>query len=348
MMKSANSRELFLSALSGCKTCRPPFWIMRQAGRYLPEYRKLKEKWGFLGIVKNPEASVEAALQPIRRFDFDCAIVFSDILALSEALGYPYGFADGGGIFLPKRISSPGDIDSLLPAGAVGEKLSYVAESIKLLRAELPNKGLIGFSASPWTLASYMVEGGGSKDGFRKFLEFAKSFPGEFASLMEKLSAAVAEYLKMQCECGIDAFQIFDSNASFAEENRYGELSGKYIESVLESVGGGVKSILYLGDFGKRFGEAARIGADAYSLGPSVSLGQIKESFPNVRSLQGNLDPKLLERAAPELIASETRALIEDMAPRGGHIFNLGGGITPQAKIENVEALAETVRKFGE
>ncbi len=347
-MKDENSRELFLSALSGGKTPRPPIWVMRQAGRYLPEYRALKEKYGFLGIVKTPEASVEAALQPIRRFGFDCAIVFSDILALSEALGYPYEFADGGGIFLPKAISSPRDIQTLPPADVVRDKLSYVADSIKMLRAELPERAVIGFSAAPWTLAAYMVEGGGSKNGFKNFSNFVKKFPEEFSALMDKISEAIAEYIKMQCECGIDAFQIFDSNASYTPEGKYWKLSGAYIEKVLNGVGKGTKSILYLGDFGGRFSEAADIESDAFSVGPSVRLSEIKKSFAKNAALQGNLDPKLLEESSPAEIVSKARDIMEDMKPCGGHIFNLGGGITPKARLENVEALVNAVKNFGE
>ena len=198
---------------------------MRQAGRYLPEYRELKQKYGFLGIVKNPEIAVEAALQPMRRFDFDCAIAFSDILTIPEALGFPYRFKDGGGITLERTVENADDAAIDSPAQKVREKLGYVAENISLLRSSLPEKAVFGFCGSPFTLAAYMVEGGGSKT-FPKFTRFMRECPDAFERLMEALCSAAGEYALMQAERGIDAFQIFDSNAFLIPDGKYFELSG--------------------------------------------------------------------------------------------------------------------------
>lgn len=217
---------------------------MRQAGRYLPEYRELKQKYGFLGIVKNPEIAVEAALQPMRRFDFDCAIAFSDILTIPEALGFPYRFKDGGGIMLERTVENAdaAAIDS--PAQKVREKLGYVAENISLLRSSLPEKAVFGFCGSPFTLAAYMVEGGGSKT-FPKFTRFMRECPDAFERLMEALCSAAGEYALMQAERGIDAFQIFDSNAFLIPDGKYFELSGKWNAKVFSKISGKAKTFLF-------------------------------------------------------------------------------------------------------
>ncbi len=342
-----DSRELFHATLAGIKCIRPPFWMMRQAGRYLPEYRQLKAEHGFLGLVKNPELSLEVALQPMRRFDFDCAILFSDILVVSEALGLPYTFKDGGGIMLEKTILSESDIDKLPPAEIVREKLSYVSQSLKLLRKALPQKALLGFSASPFTLASYMVEGGSSADGFSKFKNFRNENPLAFAKLMDKLALVIQEYASMQMECGIDAIQLFDSNAQYIEADKYESLSGRWLAQILENIGGRMRTIVYAKGMSNRFAELAPMGADAYSLDSSARLSHIMLTWKAPYALQGNLDEKLLSDANPEKVRAETLKILDDMSPLGRHIFNLGHGILPDAKIENVEAMCEVVKNYG-
>lgn len=175
-----DSRELFHATCAGVKFKRPPFWLMRQAGRYLPEYRQLKEKHGFLGIVRTPEVAVEAALQPIRRFDFDCAIIFSDILVIPEALGFPYKFKDAGGILMERRVETEDDVREMRDnIGGIRERLAYVFENAKLLRRALPKKAVLGFCGSPFTLAAYMVEGESSKT-FPRFRNFLSQRRGVF------------------------------------------------------------------------------------------------------------------------------------------------------------------------
>lgn len=339
-----DSRERFHAALSGEKLERPPFWMMRQAGRYLPEYRELKERHGFLKIVQTPELAVEAALQPMRRFDFDCSILFSDILVMSEALGFPYSFKDGGGIELLKSVKNSADISEISPE-CVREKLDYVAQNLKLLRRELPKKAVLGFCAAPFTLAAYMIEGGSSQN-FEKFKKFIVEERGLFEKLIDKLALASVEYLKMQIECGVDGFQIFDSHAANAPKDRYAEFSGKSIEFILKQISGTARSIVSVPCMTQRFGEICGLGADVYSLDSSAPLSQTMKTWLGHYALQGNLDPASLSNDAPEETSRKTRFVIEDMLNSGRHIFNLGHGIRPDAKIENVEAMCETVKSF--
>lgn len=331
------SKELFISACEGSPTPRPPLWIMRQAGRYLPEYRKLKEKYGFLGIVKTPEVGVEAALQPIRRFNLDCSIVFSDILTIPEALGFAYKFKDGGGIELPRAVKTAADARIENPAEKVRESLGYVAENIKMLRRELPDKAVFGFCGSPFTLAAYMVEGGGSKT-FPKFTDFAKRAPQAFESLMDTLCDAACEYAQMQLEAGIDAFQIFDSNAFLIPNGQYENLSGKWNAKIFERLGK-IKKVLFTPLPADRFPETLSTRADAYSIFTANSLAQIRRDNAGNYALQGNLDPALLSTGTPREVACAAREIADSQKPFGRHIFNLGHGILPDAKIENVEAL---------
>ena len=346
MTATQNSRELFRSAFDGGNSGRPPLWMMRQAGRYLPEYRSLKDKFGFLGIVKNPEIAVEAALQPMRRFGFDCAIIFSDILVVPEALGFPYKFKDAGGIFLERRVESMGDVERLRGnIGALRERLSYVSENARLLRRELPEKAVLGFCGSPFTLAAYMVEGEGSK-GFPRFAEFVKRAPLAFGAMLDALSEALSDYLNMQLECGLDGVQIFDSHAALAHEGSYFELSGSRIKSVIESLHGDARTILFAPQMSERFGELSKSGAGAYSVDSSVPLSKLARFGGGRRCLQGNLPPETLSEATPEETAELSKKIVEDMLPFGSHIFNLGHGIRPDAKIENVEAMCEAIRSF--
>jgi len=345
-MQTDDSRELFHATCSGIKTARPPFWVMRQAGRYLPEYRALKEKYGFLQIVKTPELALEAALQPMRRFDFDCSILFSDILAVSEALGYPYNFRQEGGIYLEKTVSSKADIEAMPEACAVCEKLSYTAQALKLMRKEMPRKALIGFAASPFTLAAYMVEGGSAKGGFPKFAEFMKNSPEEFGLLLSKLTEVLSAVALMQISCGIDAFQIFDSNAALTPQDAYEKFSGGYIGEILQNMGGRARTMVFAKGMSARFAEVAPMGADVYSLDSSARLSHIMLTYRAHYSLQGNLDEKLLSEASSQTVRLETKRILEDMAPLGRHIFNLGHGILPDAKLENVEAMCDTVKNF--
>ncbi len=341
-----HSRELFHATFAGVRFNRPPFWLMRQAGRYLPEYRQLKEKYGFLGIVKTPEVAVEAALQPMCRFDFDCAIIFSDILVVSEALGFPYKFKDTGGIALENKIESANDVKKVRDnIAAIREKLAYVADNAKLLRKELPKKAVLGFCAAPLTLAAYMLEGESSKD-FPKLKKFIEEQPDLFGELMDALAEALADYLKMQIECGVDGVQIFDSHASLAPIGKYDEMSGQWARGIIQHLDGKTRTIFFAPKMSDRFDEISTLGADVYSVDSSSKLSELRGKGVIPYGLQGNLDPELLSIATPEQVSKKTKEIVEDMLPHGRHIFNLGHGIKPDAKIENVEALCEAIKSF--
>lgn len=340
-----DSRELFHATCAGVKFKRPPFWLMRQAGRYLPEYRQLKEKHGFLGIVRTPEVAVEAALQPIRRFDFDCAIIFSDILVIPEALGFPYKFKDAGGILMKRRVEAEDDVREMRDnIGGIRERLAYVFENAKLLRRALPKKAVLGFCGSPFTLAAYMVEGESSKT-FPRFRNFLSQRRGVFEMLAETLEDALSDYLKMQIECGLDGVQIFDSHASLTPPDEYGRLSGGHIKNILDKLDGRTRTIVFAPHMSGRFAEVSQLGADVYSVDAAAPLPSLR-CGATPYCLQGNLPPETLSNSTPEKTAELTKKIVADMLPFGRHIFNLGHGIRPDAKIENVEAMCRAVRSF--
>lgn len=339
-----NSRELFHAASEGKKTPRAPFWIMRQAGRYLPEYRKLKEKHGFLEIVKTPELALEVALQPMRRFDFDCAIVFSDILVVSEALGFSYNFKDGGGIALERTVKCESDVENMPPAEIVREKLKYVIDAIKLLRSALPDKAILGFCASSFTLGAYMFEGT-SKNNFEGYKNFAKNDTKVFEKFLNKLDEALIEYVKMQAEAGIDALQIFDSNASLSTSGEYANMSALHSKKLTDTLREkDVKSILYAKGMNFRFEELLSADTDIYSVDSSRALAELKNLCGKRYALQGNLSEDLLGKSSPQNVREKTLEILNSL--EGSHILNLGHGIKPDAKIENVEAFANTAKEF--
>lgn len=339
------SRELFKNAIEGKPTPRTPFWIMRQAGRYLPEYRALKERHSFLEIVKTPELALEVTLQPIRRFDFDCAILFSDILVVAEALGFKYNFREQGGIELEKTIKSIDDIKKLPPPSVIYERLNYVKEALQLIRKELPNKALLGFSASPFTLACYMIEGGSSKD-FKKFNDFFTNDQYTFEMLLARLALAISEYAKMQVECGIDGFQMFDSHASCAPFMLYEDLSATSANFAMSKIQGKVKTIFFANNMSGRFAEVKNVNADVYSLDSKTNLQEIAVENENKFGLQGNIENRILSDATPEIVEEKTLALLNEMKDFK-HILNLGHGILPDAKLENVEAFVNTAKNFS-
>src|SRR5471030_1529451 len=229
------NRQRFLDACHCRATDRPPVWLMRQAGRALPEYRKLKEKYSFLQLVQTPELAAEVTLQPVRRFGFDAAILFSDILVIPEAMGQPYRFRETGGIEMDFKISSASDIEKLSVAHMC-EKLNYVAAALKILRRELGEQtALIGFSGSPWTLATFMMEGG-SSEKFTKAKALFDSDKKTFFALMEKLTVAVTAYLQMQIAAGADALQIFDSHGGHLPSVDFQEASGRWMKEIITNL----------------------------------------------------------------------------------------------------------------
>jgi uroporphyrinogen decarboxylase len=315
---------------------------MRQAGRVLPEYRALKEKYTFSDLVKTPELAAEVTLQPMRRFGFDAAILFSDILVVPEALGQSFQFRDQGGVTMEFSLSSADDV-ARLDNSAVSERLAYASQAIKLIKKELDGKAaLIGFAGSPWTLANFMIEGGSAKQyALAKHLLYTE--PELYERLCGKLSEAVIEFLRMQIDAGVDAVQIFDSLGGLLAGNSFEEASGKYLRRIVEAVSGRVPVIVFAKGAHGNLENLASLGAEVLGMDWSVRLGEVSGRLPATVAVQGNLDPALLE-STPEVVAHETRKLLTEMGGRNGHIVNLGHGVPPKAKIECIESLLATVR----
>ncbi|MCU0784353.1 MAG: uroporphyrinogen decarboxylase [Verrucomicrobia bacterium] len=358
------NRQRFLEACHCRATDRPPVWLMRQAGRALPEYRALKEKHSFLELVQTPELAAEVTLQPVRRFGFDAAILFSDILVIPEAMGQAYRFRETGGMVLDFAVRNHADIEKL-SVGQVCERLAYVDKALRLLRKELGDQtALIGFSGSPWTLATFMMEGGGAEKYTRALTLFRKDRES-FNALAEKLTAAITAYLKMQIAAGVDALQIFDSHGGHLAAGEFQEASGRWMREIIARINSGragsplpavgahgvtrptsVPVIVFsLGTHGN-WDDLINTGANVIGIDWQFSLANARRLLPANVALQGNLAPSVLSDATPEIVAGECRAVLEAMRGRPGHIFNLGHGLTPTAKLENITALVDTVKNF--
>jgi uroporphyrinogen decarboxylase len=337
-----NSRERFLAACACQPLDRPPVWIMRQAGRYLPEYRELKAKHGFLTMVRTPDLAVEASLQPVRRFAFDAVILFSDILVISEALGLDYTFRDEGGIAIERRLESRAMIEALAGEGAIPERLGYVAGALRLLRREISGThALLGFGGSPWTLATYMVEGGSSDDFTRVKALFYEDRP-TFDLLLGKLAACLIAYFRMQIDAGADAIQIFDSWGGAIAGADYEAASLRWIRQIVEALPPQFPLIIFGKGTGAHLIDQAFTGARVLSIDTSNELASVRRSLPENVAIQGNLDPVILN-TTPEIARRETLRLLESVRGCAGHIFNLGHGILPQGKIGCVEAMVDAV-----
>jgi uroporphyrinogen decarboxylase len=315
---------------------------MRQAGRYLPEYRELKAKHGFLKMVRTPELAAEVSMQPMRRFAFDAAILFSDILVIPEALGQGYTFREEGGIAMDHTIENRSMVDALAPESAVPDRLTYVADALALVKKELAGKSaLLGFGGSPWTLATYMVEGGSSEDFARVKALFYEDRE-TFDLLLGKLTASLIAYFKMQVGAGADAIQIFDSWGGVIAGQDYEAASLKWIRAIVAAMPEGFPLIIYGKGTGPHLIDQAFTGARVLSIDGSNDLASVRRSLPENVAVQGNLDPVILN-TTPEIVRMETKRILESVRGSAGHIFNLGHGILPEAKISCVEALVDAV-----
>jgi len=342
---AGTNRDRFNRAARCQPVDRPPLWLMRQAGRALPEYRKLKETYTFVQLVQNPELAAEVTLQPIRRFGFDAAILFSDILVIPEAMGQTYSFKETGGVIMDFAVTSKADIDKLSVAQVV-DKLSYVDKALRILRRELGDQtALLGFTGSPWTLATFMMEGA-SVPKYSRALQLFREDKKTYFALAEKLTAAVTAYLKMQIATGIDALQIFDSHGGHLAPTEFHDASGRWTKEIIANLGGQVPVIAFsLGTHGN-WSDLIGSGASVLGIDWQTSLAEARNIVPSHIALQGNLSPALLAEATPDVVAAETKKVLETMRGRPGHVFNLGHGLTPAAKLENIAALVETVKQY--
>jgi uroporphyrinogen decarboxylase len=337
-------RERFLLASKCAVTDRPPIWMMRQAGRSLPEYRELKKGYKFTELVQNPELAAEVTLQPIRRFGYDAAVIFSDILVVAEAMGQKYELMEQGGVKMDFELNSKADVDKLDPTNVL-DHISYTPEAIKVTRKELGNeRAIIGFAGSPWTLASFMVEGGSSRENTRS-RAMLHNEPKLFHALLEKITEATIVYLKAQIEAGADVIQIFDSQGGTLAPNMFWKISGRWMQRIVDAIAGEVPTIVFARNVHHNWNEAVQTGASALGVDWSINLRETADALPSNIAVQGNLDPALL-LAKPEAAIAETSRILEEMRGRNGFIFNLGHGVPPEADIAAIQAVAETVQGF--
>lgn len=336
------SRERFLAACACQPLERPPIWVMRQAGRYLPEYRQLKAKSSFLEMVRTPELALEVTMQPLRRFALDAAILFSDILVIPEALGQGYRFRDEGGIAMDYRLETRAQVNALAPVDAIPGRLRYVAEALTLIKRELAgSRALLGFGGSPWTLATYMVEGGSSEE-FERIKQLYYTERATFDALLERITAALIAYFQMQIKAGADAIQIFDSWGGIVAGADYEAASLRWIRQIVEALPKDFPVILYAKGTAPHLTDQAFTGIRVLSVDWTNDLAVVRRTLPANVAVQGNLDPVLMN-TTPDIVRREATRLLNSMRGTSGHIFNLGHGIMPHAKIECMQALVDTV-----
>jgi uroporphyrinogen decarboxylase len=349
-MTSPLKNDLLLRALLKEPTPRRPIWLMRQAGRYLPEYRATRARAGsFMALCTNPQLACEVTLQPIDRFPLDAAILFSDILTIPHAMNLGLDFEAGEGPRLDRPVRSAADVANLAIPDP-GRELRYVIDAVALIRRELSGRvPLIGFAGSPWTVGTYMVEGGGSKTfGLVKRMMYES--PQVLHRLLDVLARSTILYLNAQIAAGAQAVMLFDTWGGVLTPAQYEEFSLRYMAQVIgeltrESGGRRVPNIVFTKGGGAWLGKIAAIGCDAVGVDWTTDLASARKAVDGRVALQGNLDPSALF-APPEALRAETRRVLESYGAGPGHVFNLGHGITPDVDPERVAVLVETVRNY--
>jgi len=344
-MKLKNDR--FLRALKRQPVDYTPIWLMRQAGRYLPEYRATRAKAGnFMALCQNPELACEVTLQPLARFNLDAAILFSDILTIPDAMGLGLHFSEGEGPLFERPIKNLADIQNLSVPDPERE-LKYVMDAVRLIRRELNGRvPLIGFSGSPWTLATYMVEGGSTKT-FSKIKALIYNEPAAAHQLLDILAQSVSVYLQAQISAGAQAVMIFDTWGGVLTKKDYLAFSLSYMQKIVDTLPkNDVPVILFTKGGGAWLEEIAATGCSAMGLDWQTELGDARRRVGDNVALQGNLDPSMLY-ANPDKIRVEVADLLADFGKGNGHIFNLGHGIHPNIDPENVLALVDAVHELS-
>ena len=337
--------DLFLRACRGEPTPRPPVWLMRQAGRYLPEYREVRRQVDFLTLCRTPELATRVTLQPVDRLGVDAAILFSDILVPALAMGLSVDFNPGPVVDRPVRTI--GDVDRLaLPE--IESEVPYVFDAIRMLRRELAGRvPLIGFAGAPFTLAAYLVEGEGSRT-FAQWKRMLYAAPEVAHGLLEKTTETTIRYLVAQVRAGAQAIQLFDTWAGLVSASDYATFSLPYVTRVLDAVrAAGAPTIYFALDAAHAAHHVGRCGADVLGADWRASLSDADRALGGGKVLQGNLDPCVL-LADPATVRRRTLAMLEDAAGLRGHIANLGHGILPQTPVENALAFVETVKGLAD
>lgn len=337
--------DLFLRACFRQPIPRTPVWMMRQAGRYLPEYRAIRSKHDFLTMCKTPELAAEVTIQPVDIIGVDAAIIFSDILVVPEAMGMELQFEEGkGGPRFPAPIRSRSAIDRLEVPDPTS-KLKFVLDALSLTRKQLAGRvPLIGFSGAPWTLASYMMEGGGSKN-FRIIKELMYNSPTDLHALLEKLARSVSLYLKAQIAAGAQAVQIFDTWGGILSHTAFLEFSLRYIKQIVAEVKTeNVPVIVFCKDCGHALEAITETGCDVVGLDWTIDIGDARRRVGNRVALQGNFDPSALY-AQPDRIRAEVKRILDSYGDGTGHVFNLGHGIHPDVPVYHAQTFVKAVQE---
>jgi len=334
--------ELLISACRRQPVARTPVWMMRQAGRYLKEYREIRQKVSFLELCKNTDLAAEVSLQPLRIVGVDAVIFFSDILIPVEAMGLGVELTDKGPE-LANPVRSQADVDKLRipdPAGSV----PFVGSILKKLRSELRGEvPLIGFAGAPWTLASYMIEGGGSKS-FAEIKGMAYREPRTLHSLLGKIADTISSYLLFQIESGAQVVQLFDTWAGDLARGDYEEFALPYTQKIFQAIGTRVPRILYINGCATILESMARSGADCLSIDWRIPIGEARKRIGDKLAIQGNLDPCLL-LGSKERMLQRAAEILEEAGPVG-HIMNLGHGILPPTPVDNARAFIDFVKNY--
>lgn len=335
----------FLKACRREPVDRTPVWMMRQAGRYLEEYRAIRANHSFLEMCRSPELAAEVTVQPLRRFPLDAAIIFADILLPLPGIGIDLSFAQGEGPVIGNPIRTSAGVDALHPLDP-DRDVPFLAEAIRMVRREIDGKvPLIGFSGAPFTLASYMIEGGGSRD-FIRTKSFMYAEPEAWHRFLDRISDMVISYLLYQVEAGAQALQLFDSWVGILSPADYREFVLPYSQRVMETVSGRVPVIHFGTDTATLLPLIREAGGDVIGVDWRIELGRAWETIGFDRGIQGNLDPITLF-APPDVLEARVAAILEQAAGRPGHIFNLGHGILQTTPLESVHRMLDAVHRLS-
>jgi uroporphyrinogen decarboxylase len=336
--------DLFLRACRREETERTPVWVMRQAGRYLKEYREVREKYDFITMCKTPELAAQVTLQPIDLIGLDAAIIFSDILVIPEAMGMRFEMYEGKGPVFHKPLRTTEDAGNLKKIDPYKD-LKYVLDAVSLTKKELNGRvPLIGFSGSPWTLFTYMVEGRGSKN-FSEVKKLLYNNPGLAHGVLDKLADAVSDYLSAKMEAGADAIQIFDTWGGILSQDDFFEFSLQYIEKVISNLKKKEEPVIvFAKGVHHKLKRIVKAGADVLGLDWTMDIGRVRNRINDKVALQGNLDPTVLY-GTPDIIKQEAKKILDSYGEGSGHIFNLGHGILPDVNPEHLKVLVDYVKE---
>jgi len=342
-MDRSYQNDILLKVLNREEVPRPPIWLMRQAGRILPQYRAIRNNLsGFIELVQTPELAATVTVQPVDELDVDAAIIFSDILVIPEAMGLAYELIEKKGPFFPQTITSKEDVGSLIKGDEAAEKLEYVYSAIRATKDLLNDRvPLIGFAGAPWTLLSYMVEGQGSKT-FSKAKKFLYQEPAAAHLLLSKLTETIIAYLNMKIQNGADVVQVFDSWAGVLDRQLYKEFCLPYLERILSGINN-APTILFCRGAWFSLDQIVKLGADAIGLDWNYNVTEVRQVVGNQTIIQGNMDPCHLY-ASHEAIGKEIRRICQGLGKN--HIMNLGHGVYPDTPLDNVKHFINEVKQI--